>query len=69
MKYFNITKFFEAEIELAKTILSYRPDDQKQKDRLAHAALKLGKMELAEQYGTSEKLKDLIADEKRRTKL
>lgn len=69
MSYFDRKKFFEKEIELAKIVLLTKPDDQKQKDRLAHAALKIGKIELAEQYGTSEKLKNLIADEKRRAKI
>lgn len=61
MEKFNVEAFFRREIELAKNLLAINPNDQKQRDRLAHSALKLGDLETAIKYGTSEKLKQLIA--------
>lgn len=66
MKYFDETKFFERELELAVGLLEKNPTNQLQLDRAAYAALKLGDIPTAEKYGASEKLKDLITNAKRR---
>lgn len=57
---FNIRQYGEREIELGLSILAKRPDDRVQHDRVCYWALKLGKMELAEQHAKSPKMKAML---------
>jgi len=57
---FNKEAFAKAEIELGLQNLKLDPTDQKQKDRIAYWAIKIGDTKLAKKYSTSPKMKAMF---------